>query len=57
MQQLDDKEFYARRREKELSASAAATDPIIARLHWEMAERYAWLSKKDEINAEADGQE
>jgi hypothetical protein len=44
-----DREFYNRRRDQELEASDAATDPVIKRLHWEMAQRYSWLARQEDV--------
>lgn len=40
MPYLSDLEYYARRAQTERESAARSTDPMIARLHRQMAERY-----------------
>lgn len=41
MSQPKDADFYAERERQERALAACARDPAIARIHFEMAERYA----------------
>ena len=52
MAQEDTVQFYHRRKMQELAASDRATDPTIRRLHWEMAQRYAFLASEAEGSGE-----
>jgi hypothetical protein len=40
----EDAEFYRKREAQEMAASDRALDPMTRRLHWEMAQRYAFLA-------------
>jgi len=44
----EDAEFYRKREVQEMAASERASDPMIRRLHWEMAQRYAYLAQEAE---------
>jgi len=48
MSHSDDAEFFRSREQRELLASDKASDPTIKRLHWEMAQRYAYLASEAE---------
>jgi hypothetical protein len=50
----DGADFYRKREKQELEASDKATDPMIKRLHWEMAHRYAYLAKEAENESGAE---
>jgi hypothetical protein len=45
-------EFYKRREAQELRASTEASDPVVKRLHWEMAQRYNHLASVVEVRGE-----
>lgn len=55
MARSDDATFYRTREQQELLASDNATDATIKRLHWEMAQRYAYLAQEAERSADAGG--
>lgn len=38
--------YFRKREQQELKQSDNATDPQIKRLHWEMAQRYAFLASE-----------
>lgn len=42
----DSADYFKRREAQELEASDKASDPTIKRLHWEMAQRYAYLASE-----------
>lgn len=48
----EDAEFYRKRELQEMAASERAPDPMIKRLHWEMAQRYAYLAREAESMAQ-----
>lgn len=41
MHEDDDIVYYRRRAQQELKTAQALSDPLAARLHWEMAQQYA----------------
>ncbi len=41
MHEDDDILYYRRREQQELKTAQTLTDPLAARLHWEMAQQYA----------------
>jgi len=49
----DSAAFYRKREQQELEASEKATDMMIKRLHWEMAQRYAFLASEAESDTGA----
>ncbi|CAN5386942.1 hypothetical protein BH10PSE13_BH10PSE13_07980 [soil metagenome] len=50
---IEDAEFYRMRELQEMTASERAADPMIRRLHWEMAQRYAYLAREAEEAAQS----
>ncbi|MDF0544100.1 hypothetical protein PX699_17255 [Sphingobium sp. H39-3-25] len=48
MTRENDCAYYQMRNAQELRASEGAADNLIKRLHWEMAQRYAFLAKEKE---------
>jgi len=48
MLNADDGAYYRKRQAQEMEASKKAIDPMIRRLHWEIAQRYAFLASEQE---------
>ena len=45
----EDRSYYSARATAERALAAAAEDPMIARIHSELATRYEELSREDEV--------
>lgn len=54
MLNTDDGAYYRKRQAQEMEASEKATDPMIKRLHWEIAQRYAFLASEQEEMSDAE---